>query len=284
MKTLKKTAAWWGVGLCLTVAGCQTPGVLGPRQYSASETGAFAADSSDSGASSDGSGSNSDSGSGNSSDGSGNSSDGSGNSSDGSGNSSQDSGNSSEDSGNSSGDSGNSSDNSSGDSKSDSGNSSGDSNSRTSGENNNPVASATVLGLTAAGLGAVFWQAAQHAMREPPPASAPPPPPQEVSRAAQTYLRSRTHQLREDLALGAGPTIEELASLARIRRENLGVFGRLLRTHRQELLALADTRALTPARAVEWMRRVGELASTDPRLEEDRRAFLAAYEAGELSR
>jgi hypothetical protein len=98
------------------------------------------------------------------------------------------------------------------------------------------------------------------------------------------YLRSRTHQLREDLALGAGPTIEELASLARIRRENLGVFGRLLRTHRQELLALADARALTPERAVEWMRRVGELASTDPRLEQDRRAFLVAYEAGELSR
>jgi hypothetical protein len=146
------------------------------------------------------------------------------------------------------------------------------------------VASATLLGLTAAGLGAVFWQAAHRAMREPPPGAAPPPPPQEVSRAAQMYLRSRTHQLREDLALGAGPTIEELASLARIRRENLGVFGRLLRTHRQELLVLADARALTPERAVEWMRRVGELASTDPRLEEDRRAFLAAYEAGELGR
>ena len=40
----------------------------------------------------------------------------------------------------------------------------------------------------------------------------------------------------------------------------------------------------TPERAMEWMRRVGELASTDPRLEEDRRAFLAAYEAGELNR
>jgi predicted component of type VI protein secretion system len=119
-------------------------------------------------------------------------------------------------------------------------------------------------------------------MREPPPPSAPPPQPQEVARAAQTYLRSRTHQLREDLALGAGPTIEELASLARIHREHLGAFGRLLRAHRQELLALADARALTPQRAVEWMRRVGEIASTDPRLEEDRRAFMVAYESGEI--
>jgi predicted component of type VI protein secretion system len=143
------------------------------------------------------------------------------------------------------------------------------------------VASATVVGLTAAGLGAVFWQAAQRAMREPPPPAAPPPQPQEIEGAAQTYLRSRAHQLREDLALGAGPTIEELASLARIRRENLGTFGRLLRAHRQELLALADARALTPQRAVEWLRLVGEIASSDPRIEEDRRAFMAAYEAGE---
>lgn len=104
-----------------------------------------------------------------------------------------------------------------------------------------------------------------------------------MARAAQTYLRSRTHQLREDLALGAGPTVEELAAMARIRRENLPAFGRLLRAHRQELLALADARALTPERAIAWLRRVGEIARTDPRLEEDRRAFLAMYGAEESS-
>jgi hypothetical protein len=101
-----------------------------------------------------------------------------------------------------------------------------------------------------------------------------------VGEAAQTYLRGRVHQLREDLALGAGPSIEDLASLAHIRREHLGIFGRLLRAHRQELLALADTRALTPERALAWLRRVGEIARTDARLEEDRRAFLSEYAAG----
>jgi hypothetical protein len=136
------------------------------------------------------------------------------------------------------------------------------------------VASATVIGLTAAGLGVVFWQVMERGMRTVPPPS---PSPQEVARAAQTYLRSRTHQLREDLALGAGPTVEDLAALARIRREHLGIFGRLLRAHRHELLALADERTLTPERAAAWLRRVGELARTDPRLEEDRRAFLATY-------
>src|SRR5881275_2188645 len=73
-------------------------------------------------------GSNSDSGSGNSSDGSGNSSDGSG------------------------------------DSSGSSNNSSGSSDSSNNSSQKNPVASATVIALTAAGLGAVFWQAIAHAM------------------------------------------------------------------------------------------------------------------------
>jgi hypothetical protein len=98
-----------------------------------------------------------------------------------------------------------------------------------------------------------------------------------VGEAAQVYLRSNTHQLREDLALGAGPTIEDLAAMARIRRENLGTFGRLLRAHRGALLALADSATLTRERALAWLERVGQLARTEPRLEEDRRAFLVAH-------
>ncbi|MBJ6763609.1 hypothetical protein JGU66_22800 [Myxococcaceae bacterium JPH2] len=124
--------------------------------------------------------------------------------------------------------------------------------------------------MTVVGLGIVIWQVVAAAERRKQP-----PPPQEVGRAAQVYLRARTHQLREDLALGAGPTVEDLAAAAHIRRSHVDIFGRLLRAHRQELLTLADARALTPERARAWLERVGELARTDPRLEEDRRAFLA---------
>ncbi|WP_224362437.1 hypothetical protein [Hyalangium versicolor] len=258
MKTLRKSMAW--LGLCLVVTGCQVPSARGRRGLSASEPlGAFAQQgSSDSGNSSDGSGSDSGSDSGNSADSSNESGDSSKESSDNSNNSSEDSNHSSD----------NSSD--------DSSNNSSDSSDSSRSSQKNPMLSATVIALTAAGLGAVFWQAAARAMRVPPKA-APPPPAQEVAPAAETYLRSRMHQLREDLALGVGPTVEELAALARIRRENLGSFGRLLRAHRQELLALADVRTLTPERALAWLRRVGEIARTDPRLEEDRAAFLARY-------
>ncbi|MBE4750149.1 hypothetical protein G4177_18450 [Corallococcus sp. ZKHCc1 1396] len=130
------------------------------------------------------------------------------------------------------------------------------------------------MALTVLGLGVVIWQVYEHSERR----KGFQPSAKEVGRAAQVYLRARTHQLREDLALGAGPTVEDLAQAARIRRENLDVFGRLLRSHRQELLALAEAKSLTPDRARAWLERVGELARTEPRLEEDRQAFLLRQE------
>ncbi|MBN9682042.1 hypothetical protein JYJ93_06380 [Corallococcus sp. NCSPR001] len=130
------------------------------------------------------------------------------------------------------------------------------------------------MALTVMGLGIIIWQSYARAERR----KGRHPPPKEVGHAAQTYLRARTHQLREDLALGAGPTVEDLAQAARIRRENLDVFGKLLRTHRKELLMMADAKTLTPERARAWLERVGQLARTEPRLEEDRQAFILELE------
>ncbi|RKG75608.1 hypothetical protein D7W79_19935 [Corallococcus exercitus] len=130
------------------------------------------------------------------------------------------------------------------------------------------------MALTVMGLGIVIWQSYERAARR----KGKRPSPKEVGHAAQVYLRARTHQLREDLALGAGPTVDDLAQAARIRRENLDVFGKLLRTHRKELLLMADAKQLTPERARAWLERVGELARTEPRLEEDRQAFLLEQE------
>ncbi|WP_233585142.1 hypothetical protein [Corallococcus sp. CA054B] len=140
----------------------------------------------------------------------------------------------------------------------------------------NQLLSTATVALTVMGLGIVIWQSYARAERR--KNKRPSPSPKEVGHAAQVYLRARTHQLREDLALGAGPTVEDLAQAARIRRENLEVFGKLLRTHRKELLMMADAKTLTPERARAWLERVGQLARTEPRLEEDRQAFLQEQE------
>lgn len=231
----------------LWIAGCGTAGGSGSGNSSQSNSGNSGSDHSSQ--SHSGNSNSGDSGSGQSQ--SGNSQ--SGNSH--SGNSSQSqSGNSA--SGNSSGDSKSSADSSG--------------SSRSSPGSQSAVLSVTLGGATSVGLGYAIWALASKA-----PALAVPPP-EAVGQAAQAYLRGRTHQLREDLSLGAGPSIEDLAALARIRRDNLRLFGWVLRAHRVELLALTDDATLTPERALLWLARVGELAATQPPLREDRLAFMKA--------
>ncbi|WP_241757908.1 hypothetical protein [Myxococcus landrumensis] len=248
MTTKSTTGLALVMAVVVGVTGCATPNAAGGGDVSASNG---------------------------SSDGSGDSSKGSGDSSKGSGESS----NASEGTGNSSGEGGSSESRSSGEEGSSKSKSSGEegtdsrSESSNSEKNDGRVLSATTVVATVIGLGVVIWRVAVSAERRRQRREA---NPEEVGRAAQVYLRSRTHQLREDLALGAGPTVEDLAAAANIRRENLGTFGRLLRANRGELLAMADTRTLTPERALAWLERVGELARTDPKLDEDRLAFLAA--------
>ena len=102
-----------------------------------------------------------------------------------------------------------------------------------------------------------------------------------AAEAAQAFLRANRFQLQEDLALGAGRSIDDLAALARIRAANVPRFAQLLRSHRSELLALADARALTPGRAALALRRIGELAAGDPVLAEDGRLALIAFDGAE---
>ncbi|WP_244981949.1 hypothetical protein [Corallococcus exercitus] len=228
--------------------------------------------SSDEGSSESGSSESSDSDSGNSSQGDSSHS----NSSDSSGSSDHSSEEGSSHSGSSEHSSGSSEHSDSGSSESNQVDQGDDSRTRSESSNGreNQLLSTATVALTVMGLGIVIWQSYERAARR----KGKRPSPKEVGHAAQVYLRARTHQLREDLALGAGPTVDDLAQAARIRRENLDVFGKLLRTHRKELLLMADAKQLTPERARAWLERVGELARTEPRLEEDRQTFLLEQE------
>ncbi|MFP2911837.1 hypothetical protein ACLESD_43805 [Pyxidicoccus sp. 3LFB2] len=280
------------MAVVMAVSGCRTPGAAGSHGMSASDSGNSSqgdSSKSESGSGDSSQGDSSKSDSGGSSDGSGDSSKSdSGGSSDGSNDSSKSDGSSDSPSSEAGGSSesrssertsrsseeGGSSEGSSGTEKAE-GEASRSRSDNSSQSDNNNVASAVTVGALVVGLGVVIWQASAAARRRRGVE------PKEMGRTAQVYLRSRTHQLREDLALGAGPTVEDLAAAANIRRENLGTFGRVLRSHRKELLAMADARTLTPERALAWMERVGELARADPRLDEDRRAFVLSTQGGE---
>jgi len=90
------------------------------------------------------------------------------------------------------------------------------------------------------------------------------------------YLRAQSDQLLQDLALGAGPTVDDLAGMARLRPENFARFGRLLRAHRPELIPLVAPAKLTPEGAELAFRRIGEIAWADPALREDGERYLAS--------
>jgi hypothetical protein len=228
-------------------------------------------------------------------------------------NSGASSGNSSANSGNSSGQSGASSQNSSDSSRSSSGSSNTDANqkakdssanstrgttedsSRSNSSNNGnagPILTTAGLVLVVAGLGVLIWAVAlrkrapeveeipspESAPGAPAPSPAAPggPSPEHVE-AARVFVAANRAQLAQDLALGAGRSIDDLAAAAGIRQENLGRFGRLLRAHRAELLELARAEPLPGADAVRLLQRVGELSGQDERLRRDGEALLLLH-------
>jgi hypothetical protein len=200
---------------------------------------------------------------------SGNSSAGSADSSAGSGNSSQASGNSSNP-GNSS-DSGGSSEQSSQQSSRNSteGTSAGTSK---DGGQSSAVASATAMLLTTVGgIGLSIYATvrAGDGDRE------------RAVQSAMVWLRANHRQLQQDLALGAGPVVDDLANAAQIRPDHRAEFARVLQRNRKELLALADPETLDTARTRRFLSSIGALTSAHPLLRENAERFLERYqEAG----
>lgn len=78
---------------------------------------------------------------------------------------------------------------------------------------------------------------------------------------ARAWLLANQLQLSQDLALGAGPTIDDLAGITGIRPEHRERFGRLLQRHRS---ALVFSRDVSPHEAALVMSRVGDVLIADP--------------------
>jgi hypothetical protein len=197
---------------------------------------------------------------------------GSANSANSSGDSAKSSGNSANGSNNSSAATNNSGNNSAQSSNQSSAQSSKDSTAQSS-KSSGIVLSATVLAGTVIGVGALIWNSVVVGKAAAAAAAA--------AQTAQLFLRANAHQLEQDLALGGGQSIEDLAAMAEIQPEHLTRFGRLLREHRAELLSLARPSALTPERAAEFMQQIGGLARADAALAADGEAFLARHPGGD---
>lgn len=117
----------------------------------------------------------------------------------------------------------------------------------------------------------------------PPPAMEPAPypkrsdtwhePPLDSMVLARAWLKANALQLKQDLALGAGPALEDLAGLSGIAAPHRLHFFRLLQRHRRAILPPDE---FTPREAARLLSRVGELVLADPVLRADGEAIALA--------
>lgn len=98
-----------------------------------------------------------------------------------------------------------------------------------------------------------------------------------VADAAHGWTRENEYQLAQDLAVGDGPAIRDLAAVAGIRPAHLDRFGELLRRERRDLMALVEASRESREASVELFRSVGVLARADALLHEDYVAFRARH-------
>lgn len=91
---------------------------------------------------------------------------------------------------------------------------------------------------------------------------------------ARDWLIANQLQLEEDLALGAGPALEDLAGIAGIAPGHRAHFWRLLQRNRARLLT---PRELTARQAGDVMAAVGELIMSDDLLSPGAEAMVAAW-------
>ncbi len=129
-----------------------------------------------------------------------------------------------------------------------------------------PVLSTTAVAATVLVVGAFIWRRPMQART-----------PGELTGAAYAFVRSSATDLTVDLALGAGPSILDLADAAEISPDHLPAFARLLQRNRARLTAFLDPATLSAERAVAFLGTVGDLARADERLALDERAFLARH-------
>ena len=99
------------------------------------------------------------------------------------------------------------------------------------------------------------------------------PPTIDAMVLARSWLMANELQLKQDLAIGAGPTIEDLAGIAGITPSRRAHFGRVLQRNRERLLTQHE---VTPQQAARVMSRVGDLVMADPLLRIDGEAALVA--------
>lgn len=82
----------------------------------------------------------------------------------------------------------------------------------------------------------------------------------------EQYMRANAVAMQEDIAVGGGRTIEDLASMCGLKPEDMSAFAKLLREQREPLIAMLEPSGLDATRAVQFAAHIEDAMRQDQRL------------------
>lgn len=82
----------------------------------------------------------------------------------------------------------------------------------------------------------------------------------------EQYMRANAVAMQEDIAVGGGRTIEDLASMCGLKPEDMSAFAKLLREQREPLIAMLEPSGLDATRAIKFAAHIEDAMRQDQRL------------------
>jgi len=89
------------------------------------------------------------------------------------------------------------------------------------------------------------------------------------SASNEAYIRQNAVALQQDMTIGAGESIDDLAAAFQVSEENIAAFAAALHAKRGELLPLTDVGALDEARANAFFEIIANTMNQTPALHQD---------------
>lgn len=86
------------------------------------------------------------------------------------------------------------------------------------------------------------------------------------SASKEAYIRQNALALQQDMTIGAGHSIEDLAAVFRISKKNLPAFASAVHSHRDQLFALTHVEKLDEQRADKFFQIIATAMRQDPNL------------------
>lgn len=81
----------------------------------------------------------------------------------------------------------------------------------------------------------------------------------------EAYLRNNATALQQDVRLGAGQTVADLAQIFQVSDQNQAAFGKIIRAHRAELASLAQVSKLNTTRTNAFVKTIFTAMQKDQR-------------------